>query len=187
MMAERKKERGIPSKLLRAGVALLPLAGDKIQNVPVIWPPLGSIETYAAGLATAIIAIFAALPVLFKTKSAAKFGAVVSLLAAVVSLTFYASFLLTYVKGVETPKGSTLYRTLGSQKTAMAEQMFPNYSDEQLLEKAGLTDADIEWAWTPESVKHARLELFISYVAGLASINFAIGAIARARTDPKPK
>lgn len=186
-MAEQRKERRITSKLLRAGVALLPLAGDKIQNVPIIWPPLGSIETYAAGLATAIIAVFAALPTFFRRKGSAKIGAVVSLLAAVVSLIFYVNFLLTYVKGVETPKGDTLYRTIGSQRTAKAQLKCPNCSDEQLLEKAGLTDAAIEWAWIPSTVKRARLELFISYVAGLASINFALGALARAKTEPKPK
>jgi len=186
MMAEQKRERRITSKLLRAGVAILPLAGDKIQNVPIIWPPLGSIETYAAGLATAIIAVFAALPTFFKRKGSAKVGAVVSLLFAVVSLILYANFLLAYVKGVE-HQGDTLYRTIGSQRTAIAQQKCPNCSDEQLLEKAGLTDAAIEWAWTPSTVKRARLELFISYVAGLAAINFALGALARAKTDPKPK
>jgi hypothetical protein len=187
MMGEGRNKRRILSKLVRTGIALLPLAGDKIQNVPIIWPPLGSIETYAAGLATAIIAVFAALPTFFRRKGDAKIGAVVSSLVAVASLIFYANFLLTYVKSVETPQGDTLYRTIGSQRTAVAEQKCPNCSDEQLLEKAGLTDAAIEWAWTPSSVKHARIELFTSYVAGLASINFAIGAFARAKTEPKPK
>jgi hypothetical protein len=184
-MTNLRSGSSLLSKVLRISISILPLAGDKIQNVPIIWPPLGSVETYAAGIATATIALFAALPALLKTKSVATIGTVVGLFAAALSLVLYANFLLTYVKSVETPHNGTQYRTIGSQRTVRAQQLLPNDSDGQLLEQVGLTDGDIERAWTPDSVKRARLELFASYVAALASINFALGAFARGLAKKK--
>lgn len=187
-MAKGHRRQSLLSKISRIAISVLPLAGEKIQNVPIIWPPLGSIETYAAGMATVIIGAFGALPTLFKTKGAAKAGAGIGLAVALISLTFYGNYLLTYVKGVETPNSGTQYRTIGGQRTEEALQKLPKESDQGILEIAGLTDGDIERMWTPSSVRDARLQLFISYVIGLASINFALGSFARASASaPNPK
>lgn len=179
-MAGQKRQSRMSLKFLRAGIALLPLAGDKVQNVPLIWPPLGSIETYMAGLAAVLIGIVGALPISFRTKTIAKAWARAGLLFAFVSLLVYGGFLLRYVKSVETPHNGTQYRTVGGQRTAEAFQKFPASSDEEILEQAGLTDGDIERMWTPSSVWFARLGLFASYLAALTSVNFAVGAFARA-------
>jgi hypothetical protein len=186
-MVEKRRKRKIGSKLLRLAIAVVPAAGDKIRNLPLVWPPLGSIETYAAGVAVVVIGFFGALPVLIKTKSHAKKGAKIGLGLSLASLFIYGFFLLTYVKGVETPKNGVQYRTIGSQRTDEAEQKFPGKSDAEILQNAGLTDGDIERMWTPSSVSHARIGLFISYILCFAAANFAIGAFSRASPDTTPK
>jgi hypothetical protein len=187
MMAQRRKKGKILSKLLRAAIAALPLAGDRIQHVPLIWPPLGSIETYAAVAAAAIIAAFGALPMFFRTKSQARLTAAISIGLAFSSLFPYGYFLSRYVKRVETLRDGIQYRTIGSQRSAEALQKLPGKSDEEILEIAGLTDGDIERMWTPESVEQVHLELFVSYLACFALVNFAIGAFARGSPDTDSK
>jgi hypothetical protein len=63
----------------------------------------------------------------------------------------------------------------------------PGKSDEEVLQIAGLDDGDIERMWTPNSVKHARLELFVSYLLALLALNFAIGVIPRASGNENAK
>jgi hypothetical protein len=91
----------------------------------------------------------------------------------------YAHFLAAYVVRVETKKYGDQYRTVGSEKSAKALRDYPGESDERLLEIAGLNDGDIEKMWTPSSVRRARVELFISYLATLCLMNFALGAHKR--------
>ena len=187
MMAQRRAKGRFWSRLVRVGIAALPLAGEKIQHVPLLWPPLGSIETYAAGLAAGIIALFGALPALIKKKALAKTGAWIGLGLSVFSLFVYGYFLLTYVKGVETNDKGTLYRTIGSQRTDEALQKCHGMTDSEMLEYAGLKDSDIERMWTSTSVNRARFELFVSYILCFASANFAIGAFVRASPDTTAK
>ena len=182
-MVQPRGKSKLWSRIFRAAVALLPLVGDKIQNVPLVWPPLGSVETYAAGVAAGVIALFGGLPALIKTKAIAKTGTRIGLGLSVISLFLYGYFLLSYVKGVETHGNGTLYRTIGGQRTDEALQKCHGMSDSEILEYAGLKDSDIERMWTPSSVKLARLELFLSYIACFASANFAIGAFTRASRD----
>jgi hypothetical protein len=165
-------------------LTVLPLAGyliaKKVPSVHLVWPPLGSIEAFAAGLAMALTALFGRIPRLFRTKGGAKKAVVVAVLVAVVSLVAYCALLSKYVVKIETPNSGTQYRSIGSEVTPKARHMFPDEPPERILEIAGLDDADIEQMWTPSSVHRARLELFVSYLLCLAAINFAAASYARA-------
>lgn len=187
MMPQQRKKGKLLSKVLRAAVAALPLAGDRIRHIPLIWPPLGSIETYAAVAAAAVIAVFGTLPMFLRTKAQAKLAAAVGVGLAFFSLFPYGYFLSKYVKRVETPKDGIQYRTVGSRRTAEALQKLPGKTDVEILQIAGLTDGDIERMWTPESVEHVHLELFLSYMTCFALVNFAIGAFARGSPDNDSK
>jgi len=175
-----------PSRLLRTVIASVPLAGEKLNLPAIVWPPLGSIEAYAARAATGIIAAFAALPsLIFRKKSSAKIGAAAGIIVASVSLCFYAHFLTEYVKRIDTPHNGVQYRSVGSTRTELANRNFPGASDEYILQQNGLEDADIKEMWTSASVDRARLDLFISYVLTLASFNFFLGALAKASPQTK--
>src|SRR5579863_9602072 len=152
------KMRKFLSWAVRALVATLPFAGEKIKNVPPIWPPLGSIETYGAGVATALFLLFGAAPKLFKNKAQAKAATYAASGLAAISLVVYGGLLSRYVVGVETPKDGTQYRTVGEQRSREAIEKFPALSDAELLHKAGLEDADIERMWTRASLHQARIE-----------------------------
>lgn len=170
--------------LFRWAVALLPLIGllihKEAHDVPVVWPPIGSIATYGAPAAVVIAGLLGLMPRFFKTKGKAKLAMAVGVFVALASLFVYGYLLSKYVVRVQTPYNGTQYRTIGSQRTPEALQMFSGYSDERILEIAGLNDADIERMWTTSSVRRARLELFICYVLCLASINFSLGSQERA-------
>lgn len=170
-------------RLWQVAVPAVPAIGC-IAKLHIIWPPLGSIEAYAATLAVAIIAVFGALPSIVATETNARKWAVGSALLAIMPLALYASFLVKYVKGVETPRNGTQYRTIGSQLTSLALQTYPDESPENILEKNGLTDGDIEKMWTPMSVERARLELFLSYALSLSLFNFARASLAKAAIMP---
>lgn len=190
-MAQRQRTSNLGLKLGVGTLIALPLIGWKLEPFPVVWPPLGSIETYAAPLAATIIAVFGILPSFFNSNAATKkwmrIGVPFAICVAIISLFAYVCFLLTYVKGVETPNNGTQYRTVGSQRTTIAQQRFSRESDAKVLEIVGLTDGDIEKMWTSDSVREARLELFVSYLVGLMSINFVLGSLARTPTGSAPR
>jgi hypothetical protein len=171
-------------RLLQVAVPAVPAIGC-IAKLHIIWPPLGSIEAYAATLAVAIIAVFGVLPPKIATETSARAWAVGSALIAIMPLALYASLLVKYVKGVETPHNGTQYRTIGSQLTPLALQTYPGESPENILKQNGLTDGDIEKMWTPASVERARFELFLSYALALGLFNFARGSLAKAGGRPR--
>jgi hypothetical protein len=172
------------AKILGFAIPAVPLIGYA-WKLHVVWPPLGSIEVYAATSAVAIIAALGALPGLFGAPTSAKKWATGGILAALLPLGCYAFLLTKYVKAVETPNNGTQYRTIGGQLTPLALKTYPGESPEGILAKNGLTDGDIERMWTPTSVECARLELFLSYVLTLGLFNFARGSLAKAAIRSK--
>jgi hypothetical protein len=176
----RKSSRS--SKIIRCGITASPLLGYKIQNIPVIWPPLGGIEKYAASAALIFIAVAGLLPSIVTKRITAKICMCGSIVVCLAALTVYACLISKYVVSVETPNNGTQYRTIGSQRTAEAIRMFPGESDQRILQIAGLNDGDIEKMWTPSSVRTARVELFLAYVLTLCALNFAVGLLPRLST-----
>jgi hypothetical protein len=180
----------IPSIIARGTLTLLPLAGTRLETVeklPLVWPPLGGLETYAAIPAAAIIGAFGIIPAMFKSQKHARLQGYFSLGIALILLIVYGYFFSTRVQGVAIPGDGMKYFTIGTVKTDAAMREFPNASNEQLVEAAGVRgEGDIERAWTASSIKLAELELLISYVCLMASVNYTLGAFARATKTNKP-
>ncbi len=163
----------------RFAIAVAPFFGQKANDSHLIWPPIGSMGTFAVPMAVILIGVFGAGPALFRTKSRAKLGFAAALVVTASSLLLY-TYLQKYVVRVDTPFNGTQCQTIGSQRSEECLRKLPGKSDEEILEIAGLTDGDIKRMWTPDSVFGARLELFTTYLIGLASLNFTLGAFARA-------
>jgi len=157
----------------------VPLVGLGVPRLPFVWPPIGSVDIFAAGIATVVIWAFGMFPRRLRSKKSARRWAGFSLALALVSFLFYAHFLAEYVVRVETPRNGSQFRTVGSEKSTKALHDFPGESDGRLLEIAGLNDSDIEEMWTPSSVRRARFELFSSYLITLCMINLSLGAQMR--------
>jgi len=176
--------------IARPVLALTPLTGylplassGKLGASRFLWPPIGSAVVYAAGIAAALVVAIGKLPLVFRPKSKAWF--VGGLVTTLIALGFYASLLLTYVKGVDTPYNGTQYRAVGKIRTPTAERCPEHTSDEDLLKCGGLEDASIETLWTASSVRQVRLELFISYVLLLGSLNVLIESSPQRRSSTK--
>jgi hypothetical protein len=170
----------------RIAIAVVPFFGHKAIDSHLIWPPIGSMETFAVPVAVILIGAFGAAPELLKTKSRAKVWFAIALTVAM-SFLFTYSYLQKYVIRVDTPFNGTQFRTIGSQRSEECLRKLPGKSDEEILEIAGLTDGDIKRMWTPDSVLDVRLELFTTYLMALASLNFALGAFSRATGQMPPK
>jgi low affinity Fe/Cu permease len=176
-------------QLIRIGIALFPVIGYEIalrvQFFPVFWPPLGPFDNYGIAPATAIIAVIGwALPGRFKTKAAQEWALNISIGLAVVAFLVYVYMFMAFVRSVETPSYGTQYRSIGTQRNAQIVTKFPNMTDEELLEVAGLEEKGIRKIWKSESVTLARSGLFISYFFTLALSNLAIGLHLRQLSDP---
>jgi len=170
----------------RIAVAVVPYFGHRAIDGHLIWPPIGSMETFAVPMAVTLIGVFGVAPALFRTKSRAKFAFVVALVGSMGSLFVY-SYLQKYVIRVDTPFNGTQFRAVGGQRSEECLRKLPGKSDEEILEIAGITDGDIKRMWTPDSVFEVRLELFSTYLIALASLNFALGAFSRATGQAAPK
>jgi hypothetical protein len=161
-------------------VSFLPLIGYyvalKVDLFPALWPPLGSFDKYGAPSTTFAIAVIGwAGPEFFKTKEAEEKARSRSIKLGVVLFLLYAGLLITFVKGVETQTAGTQFRSIGFSRTAQSLKIFDHKPDGEILEKAGLEDKDIDWAWTPASVAATRILIACTYFFVLAFFNLAIG------------
>jgi hypothetical protein len=164
------------------GAVPLPIIGTLSKKLPIIWPPLGSIEFFAASSATILVWVFGEkVPSLITTQAKRKAYAFASLILAVLSLLGYVILLSRFVPKVDTPFDGVQYRSIGYERTAAAKKLFPESSDEEILKEAGMTDADIKQMWTPESVDNIRILLFCSYATLLATLNVLVGSPKRSK------
>jgi len=180
----------ILSIAVRVSLVALPLVratkAEAVEKLPLVWPPLGGFETYAAVPAAAIIGAFGVIPAMLMTKKRARFQGYLTLACALICLFVYSFFFITLVQGVAIPGDGTRYFTIGTVRTAAAMREFPHATNEQLIEAAGVRgEGDLERAWTATSLKLAELELLVSYVCLMASVNYAVGAFARATKGAK--
>jgi hypothetical protein len=162
-----------------AVVAAIPIVGSHQEHLKVVWPPIGSLATYLAPAAAVLTSATAIISASIKrTKMSKRRKALYvapALFIDVLSILLYSYFIATYVREVDTPKDGMQYFTVGDERTPLAKEYFPHNSDSEILEGAGLTDGVIQQMWTPESVRRARLSLFISYLMVLLSTNFLTG------------
>jgi hypothetical protein len=158
-----------------------------ISVIPAVWPPLGSIELFAAAIATLLISAFSYLPSTIDEKAKAKHYTTLSIRVAVIAIIIYVGLLAKFVKEVPTNIYGIQYRSIGYQRTANALSEAPNRDDVELLKMAGLDDAGIEKAWTPFSVWIVRIGLFVSYVGGLGALSYYFGSLSHQSTAKIPQ
>jgi hypothetical protein len=167
-----------PAAGLVSGAIRFHTGNEAISVIPQVWPPLGSIELFAATIATLLILAFGYLPSITEGKAKLRRGARRAIIVAVVAIFVYVGLLAKFVKGVPTNDYGTQYRSIGYQRTPAALSEAPNTSDVKLLETVTLDDKGIEEAWTPFSVWIVRLGLFVSYVGGLGALSYFFGSLS---------
>lgn len=171
-----------PAAGLVSGAIRSHTGNQAISVIPQVWPPLGSVELFAAAIATLLITAFGYLPSLTEGKAKSKRYARWSIVLAVLAIFTYVGLLAKFVKEVPTNDYGIQYRSIGYQRmpAALAEAL--NTSDVELLEMVPLDDSGIEKAWTPFSVWIVRLGLFISYVGGLGALSYFFGSLSHQST-----
>lgn len=167
-----------PAAGLVSNIARSYTSNPAISVIPAIWPPLGSIELFAAAIATLLITAFSYLPSQIEDRSKARRYTKMALLIAGVAVLVYVGLLAKFVKPVPTTSYGTQYRTIGFERTAKAIREEPNADDVELLQIAGLGDNGIEKAWTPRSVWVVRLGLFVSYVGGFGALSYYFASLS---------
>jgi hypothetical protein len=167
-----------PAAGLVSGAIRSHTGNQAISVIPQVWPPLGSVELFAAAIATLLITAFGYLPSLTEGKAKSKRYARWSILVSVFAIVIYVGLLAKFVKEIPTTDYGIQYRSIGYTRTPAALTKAPNTSDVQLLEIVPLDDAGIEKAWTPFSVWIVRLALFVSYVSGLGALGYFFGSLS---------
>src|ERR1700690_1120036 len=87
-------------RIVRFAVTASPFLGLTLGHVSFLWPPLGSLQVFAAGLATVIIYFLGLVPFQIPTKKAAGRWLVVAVAIAMCSLGFYSQLISLYVRRV---------------------------------------------------------------------------------------
>jgi hypothetical protein len=157
-----------------------PYAAKHLGDQPLVWPPLGSLETYAVPVATLVIGLCILVPNMIRTKERANTWLKWSLVATFVMFILYVFLVGRYVITVETPVNGTQVRSVGFHVDPRIRALYPDKNDAELLRIGGLEDWQIETVWTPGSVLALRLTLLMSFALAFGIANIAIGSAARA-------
>lgn len=133
------------------------------------FPPLGIVEgparvgTFVLVLATTYFAFFAGVSSLGSNRRRVAFAVPL----AFIWLCLYIGLFSRFVRVVEIHNAdrsvTSLYASVGYERTEFAKVNFGNSSDWELLRQRGVSDEQIHRLWTAESVLIVRLSLFISY------------------------
>ena len=156
-----------------------PFVAQHYSQSSFIWPPLGSLETYGAYVATVIIGLFSLLSLVLESKREAKSHLKAAIAMAFVVFLIYAFLVERYVISVETPANGVQTRSVGFRVEPRIRALYPDKNDPELLRIGGLEDWQIQKVWTPGSVLALRLSLLITFSLTLSLANVALGAAAR--------
>jgi hypothetical protein len=150
-----------------AAVAL-PFASKIVssESSAYLFPPLGNMDGIARvgllalclGVSVGVYFLVAARPP--KSPSRIVWGA---LFLAAICLLAYLSAYQRFVRRIDIPTRETsLYVSVGYQRTAFADQTFPSASDGEMLRARGASEEEIGRLWTEKSLIIARLLLYLS-------------------------
>lgn len=172
--------KSAPYRIPQILVVGSPLFAKQLSShSPFIWPPLGSLETFAPYAATLLISTCSFLPAIIENKKQARRWLVASLAGAILAFGTYSYLVGRYVLTVDTPFNGTQARSVGFSVKPNIRSLFPGKSDDDLLKIGGLEDAQIKRVWTPGSVLASRLCILLSFASTLAFANVGLGAGAK--------
>lgn len=156
--------RGIVTAVAAVAVPLASIIGS--DSGSHVFPPLGSMDGIARiGLVALSLAVSLGVYFLAAVKPPKSPSRVVwiTLALAVVFLLVYLSAYQRFVRQIEIPsRGSSVYVSVGYQRTQFAEQTFGPASDEEMLRARGTNEEEIGRLWTKKSLIIARLVLYFS-------------------------
>jgi hypothetical protein len=162
-----KSARGLSTAI---AAVFLPFASKIVgENAATyLFPPLGSMDGPARvglvalclGVSLGVYFLVAVNPVKSPTRMIWS-----ALLVSAVCLFAYLAFYDAFIHRVEIPsRGTSLYVSVGYQRTEFAKQTFGSASDEEMLRARGPSEEEIRRLWTRQSLIIARLGLYSSCV-----------------------
>jgi len=156
--------RGLATAVAAIAVPLASIIGSGSGSH--VFPPLGSMDGIARiGLVALSLAVSLGVYFLAAVKPPKSPSRVIwtTLSLAVVCLLVYLSAYQRFVRQIEIPsRGSSVYVSVGYQRTQFAEQTFGPASDEEMLRARGTSEEEIGRLWTKKSLIIARLVLYLS-------------------------
>ncbi len=167
---------------------LLPLVSDILpaEWAALVFPPLATMDvparfgTMALAFALTFVFYFAK-----DWQAVITFRQIGSpILIAVVCLCVYLVLHFWFVRKVDIQSlGTSVYVTVGYERTEFAIRNLGSASDWELLRLRGTDEEEIRRLWTPASLVSARLLLFVSYCGFILSLvsTFSLGVIHELR------
>lgn len=136
-------------------------------------------------LTMVIASIGAILPWAFKTSKARLRVLLPCFLVLLVATTAYFHLTEKYVISVRLGNGDYLTVSIGSERSKEANELCPNCTNMQLLERAGPYEDKIQEFWTEDSINSVRMEMFVSYAVMFFLLNLIVGVFARQDQTPE--
>jgi hypothetical protein len=166
-------------RLPQVATVAAPSIAQHFNQSSFVWPPLGSLGTYAVSVATIVVSLCFLLPTLIENKQQARRWLKWTFSMAIFAFAIYAVLVVRYVITVQTPNDGPQTRSVGFRVDPRLRAAYPAKNDPDLLQIGGLEEWQIETVWTPGSVRAVRLGLLGTFSLTLGLANIAFGATER--------
>lgn len=147
-------------------IAALPFISQFLPGTGYAFPPLGDAEA-PARVGLVLLAFAVTFAVYFLASDISRnTGRVIAIAIAVsvVGLFVYFALFEGFVRGIDIPsRNTTVYVTVGYERTPFAMTTFDSAPDEVMLRSRGTDEEQLRTLWTLKSLIIVRLALFASY------------------------
>jgi hypothetical protein len=161
-------------RLPQVATVAAPSIAQHFNQSSFVWPPLGSLGTYAVSVATVVVSLCFLLPNLIENKQQARLWLKWTFGLTIFAFVVYSVLVARYVITVQTPNNGPQTRSVGFHVDPRVRALYPD-----LLQIGGLEEWQIETVWTPGSVRGVRLGLLGTFSLTLGLANIAFGATER--------
>lgn len=169
--------------LLQTAILVIPLASEKLTSSSVPFPPLGDdVRTWQVA-ATIVAGLFGVLAYIVRPRHRLRTLLVSMAPVVILALAAYFTYEVRSVVSIPLPTGEIRSVVKGDQRQSGLPEPYASMRDQDLIKYAGLHDEDLKAIYTPESLLIAKGRLFAAYIVFMASVEFILGSIARARQN----
>jgi hypothetical protein len=161
---------------LQGVVFAVPLFGRLLEHKSALpFPPMGDNSTFLQFFALLFIAASVLIPYYMPKKTRQRFVVILLFVSFIASVYLYLHMEKEYV--VPLSDGTT-FVIKGSVRNPKLPQPYASMNDQDLIEYAGARDADLEHAYTRDSLEDNRNKVFGSYVLSLVVFQVMLGYAA---------
>jgi hypothetical protein len=161
-------------------ISVIPLGGRLLSGQSALaFPALGDDTGSFVFLAVVLSGVAAILPWAIPLRRGRTILMLCSVLLLFCSAIAYYHLSQRYVVSIPTGNGGKMTVSIGSVRTAFANQTYPGKSDAEMLMSRGPYENEVKKLWTSDSIDCVRDRLFGTYLFVFMLLNFVVGLFAQ--------